>query len=446
MGTFVQKSRMNLAGQVAALILGTLASVVIARVLGPEGKGIFAICTLIPFLIVTVCDLGVVSASAYFLARRRHSPPEVFGNNIVFAGAVGAAGVLAGALAVSLFRANFFASVPLGDLYFCLLLAPLNLLFLFVQSVFLGLQKFAEYNLASVRRYAFFLIGTVVTVWALRWGVEGAIAAGVFSYVLADLYLLAETKRLAGRPVFRVSLPYLRDVARFGLQSHVGNLLSYLNYRGDMLLVNWFLGPSAVGFYSIGVLLVEQLWLFTNAAKLVIFLQVAAEEDPQRRNEFTPRVARVMLLTTLPAAVVLGLAGGFIVELLFSSRYLPAVRPLRLLIPGAAAMGISRLLANDIAGRGRPLLNSYISAGMLALNLALNCFWIPRFGIAGAALASTVSYSATFLARLALYCRLSGNSWKDLLLPRAGDLALIREGIRKFLSRAAPIGTEEKIP
>ncbi len=438
MGTFVRKSRLTLAGQVGTLILGTISSVILARVLGPDGKGIFAVCTLIPFLIVTVFDFGVVPSSAYFLARRRHPPGEVLGNNILFAGALGTAGVVLGAVAISLLRATAFAAVPPACLYGCLLLAPLQIFFLFVQAVPLGLQRFADYNRAAVLRSAFFLIGTVMLVWAPPGGALYALAASAFAWGLAGLVLFAETRRLAGRPVLRLRRSYLREVSRFGLQSHVGNLLSYLNYRGDLLLVNWLLGPAAAGFYSVSVLIAEQLWIFTNAVQPALFLRVAAENDPGRRKEFTPRLTRAMLLIGLPPAAALALLAGWIVKLLFSDLYLPAVLPLRLLIPGALAMGISRLIANDIAGRGRPLLNSYLAGAMLVLNLGLDLLWIPRYGIGGAALASSLCYGAALLVRMVIYCRLSGNRWRDLLIPRRGDPALVREGLRAFLSRPAP--------
>ncbi|MFH1037101.1 MAG: oligosaccharide flippase family protein, partial [PVC group bacterium] len=282
-----------------------------------------------------------------------------------------------------------------------------------------------------------------VTVWALCRGIGGALAASAFSFLAADFYLFAAARKLAGRPAFRVRLPYLRDLFRYGFPSHLGNLFSFLHHRADLLLVNWFLGPAAVGFYAISALLAEKFWMMTNAASLVLFPRVAAEEDSKRRNEFTPRVSRAILLVTVPVALVIGLTAPPLVDLLFSPRYFPAVRPLRILLPGAAALGVSRVLANDIAGRGRPLLNTVVTAGALALNLALNWIWIPRFGIEGAAGASTVSYSATLLARLCVYCRLSGNSWKNVLLPRRDDWLLAwkmlqNRGFRRIKFRGRP--------
>ena len=84
------------------------------------------------------------------------------------------------------------------------------------------------------------------------------------------------------------------------------------------------------------------------------------------------------------------------------------------------------MLSNDIAGRGRPILNTYIGMLTLAINVVLNLVWIPKYAITGSAWASTVSYSAQRVSSLFLYCRLSGDHchWTKVLLPQRGDWAL----------------------
>lgn len=193
-----------------------------------------------------------------------------------------------------------------------------------------------------------------------------------------------------------------------------------------MFLVNGFLNPVAVGFYSIGVALVEKLWLISQSASTVLFPRVAAETDEQRRKDFTPMVARTVLWVTALGAIALAFVSHWIVLLLYSEAFLPSVRPLQILLLGVVALSVTRVLANDIAGRGRPILNTYVSVATLGSNVILNLIWIPRYEIAGAAWASTVSYSLTLVARLFLYCRLSGNSWTKVVLPQRGDWALYR--------------------
>jgi len=87
-------------------------------------------------------------------------------------------------------------------------------------------------------------------------------------------------------------------------------------------------------------------------------------------------------------------------------------------------MSVWAVLANDISGRGRPMLNTYIGGMSLVVNVLLNILWIPMYGINGAALASTVSYGVTLVVQLFVYCRVSGNSWTNVLLPQPGDWVL----------------------
>jgi len=49
--------------------------------------------------------------------------------------------------------------------------------------------------------------------------------------------------------------------------------------------------------------------------------------------------------------------------------------------------------------------------------MAWDVLWIPRYGIVGAAWASTASYTVSFLTALFFYCRLSGNRWTVVLFP-----------------------------
>jgi len=70
------------------------------------------------------------------------------------------------------------------------------------------------------------------------------------------------------------------------------------------------------------------------------------------------------------------------------------------------------------------MLNNYAGLVTVATNVILNILWIPRYGIAGAAWASTGSYTLAFLTQLFLYTRLSGNPWTKVVLSQRGDWVL----------------------
>jgi Na+-driven multidrug efflux pump len=77
-----------------------------------------------------------------------------------------------------------------------------------------------------------------------------------------------------------------------------------------------------------------------------------------------------------------------------------------------------------MAGRGKPIINAVAAGVSLALNIPLNLWLIPRWGISGAAFASTVSYTVTAIVVLIAFMRISKNSWFDTIVVKPQDLRI----------------------
>ena len=93
------------------------------------------------------------------------------------------------------------------------------------------------------------------------------------------------------------------------------------------------------------------------------------------------------------------------------------MRPFLLLLPGVAAVAVSRVLARYFAAIHRLRGMLVLGASVLVLNVALNLALIPRHGIAGAAVASLVSYSAEAVALVAMFLSASGQTLREALSP-----------------------------
>lgn len=424
MGAFSRDAAITTGSQALSLVLGIGASIIIARALGPEGKGIYSLALLIPSLIVTLSHLGVNLATVYYGARREFAYPDILGSNIWLAIGTGSAGVMAGIIVVLFLRDMVVPGVPRGYLFLGLAVIPAELLFSYVQYVLLGAQRLLAFNGIAVAHKVVSLLFVMAAVWLAGRGVSGALAAALASWVVTDLILCVIARRIAGGLRFNVNWSYVRKAVKFGVQAHLGNIFWFLTHRVDLFLVNGYLGPMAVGFYSLGVAVVEHLWIVSQAASTVLLPRVAAETDEDRRKRFTPLVARSALLLTSLGAIVVAAVAHWVVGLLYSQAFLPAVEPLRILLLGIVALSGARVLANDFAGRGRPMLNTYVVCAGLLLNLGMNVLLIPRYGISGAAWASSISYTLILVARVVLYCRLTGNPWTTVIFPQRGDWAL----------------------
>jgi len=433
---FAKDTALTLVARLFGLALALLSSIIIARALGPDGTGVYTLATLFPILILTFANLGLGPATVYHVAQGKYTLKEALGNNTLMSAIIGAVATLVGLVVALLFRGLIFPSVPLAYLTLALMVVPANLFSQqYVNQILLGARRIKEFNAVSVAHKFLFLLLVSVALVGLGLGVAGAIWASILSSVLLCLALFVWLRRIAGGVRFRLDVAYLRDTLLYGVKAHLGNIIGFLNYRIEVFLLGAFLPASAVGFYSVAVGLVEKLWFVSESASTVLFPTVSAEKDEEERKAFTPLVSRNILLITAIGAIALFFVSRWVVVLLYSEDYRPTVQLFRILLPGIVALSASRVLANDIAGRGKPLLNTYVGGIGLLVQVGLNLAWIPRYGAAGSAWATTIGYGIILAARLWLYMRISGNSLAAVILPRASDWLLYRQLARLAWSR-----------
>ena len=113
---------------------------------------------------------------------------------------------------------------------------------------------------------------------------------------------------------------------------------------------------------------------------------------------------------------------------------------LRLLLPGVVALGAARPLGAVLIKEGRVLITSVMGLGALGLNVALNVTLLPWIGIRGASIASSVCYAALALSYVAISQHRDVAGWRDLI-PRTSDLHLIGTSRRdrRAERRAGPL-------
>ena len=124
-----------------------------------------------------------------------------------------------------------------------------------------------------------------------------------------------------------------------------------------------------------------------------------------------------------------------VMVLLYGVEFEPAADGFKLLLPGIIAMGLSRILGNDIAGRNKPEISAVISFIGLVLNIILNYVFVPRYGFLGAAISSSISYTTMFAIRWMLFMRMSGRRWFEFFVITKQDIDFWKAAIRKFRTK-----------
>jgi O-antigen/teichoic acid export membrane protein len=389
--------------QLLMLLLAILNAAVIARILGPSGKGILALTVLVPNVFALFLSGGISVANVYYTGQKRFDLPTLSANATAFTVMATALGVVIAALLyASGLMAKLLPGVPLNLLALSMLGLPFSLLNNYFVSLLQGRQLISRINLVSLLQRASTVALSLLMVAVLGWGLTGAVLAVLASSVVSVAVLGVMLRRLGARFTPRWNRLVIKTTLKFGLRGYVANVLQFFNYRLDLFLVNYFLGPSSTGIYTVAVAMAEMLWYLPNAVGFVIFPK-AANTSAEAMNRFTPRVFRLTLALTAAGAVALAIIGRPFIEIVYSPAFASAYGPMLALLPGVVLLGGGKVLTNEIAGRGYPQYNSIASGVSLVLTVGLDLLLIPRLGVLGAAIASSIAYVAIFILALVFY-------------------------------------------
>jgi len=302
------------------------------------------------------------------------------------------------------------------------LIIPLSLIGGYLSSVLLGMQRIKELSMINILtaliRFIFLLLFIVI----LDLGVGGALIAII---LISTCWLILNIILLRRYTQFKIvkDMRLIEASIRFGLKGHIGNVLQFFNYRLDIFLVNFFLGARSVGIYTTSVTLAELLWYIPNSVQTVL-LSRTASSDSETARRFTPIVCRHTLFITTCAAIFLALIGKPLILIAFTDRFAMAVQPLYLLLIGIIALSLSKVITSDLAGRGMPYYVTYAALISLASTVILDIALIPRLGIIGAAIASSVAYCITTVMMVAFYIGNTGVKLSDILILKKDDIKM----------------------
>jgi len=418
-------------GRITVIISGALAAILIARFLGPSGQGRYTLIILLPFLAAKIGDLGIGQANVYFLGKKEYDLQKIANNSLSLAIIIGLLLWAISSFALFFLHPLFFKNVPLAYLRISILTLPFFLFTSYLGLMMLGANRIDEYNtvqnfLRSLPLLVFLLIFTVV----LKKGLFGATLAWTVTNVIAGVFSVYFAQKLNGIN-WEIDIKFCKKLIKFGIKGYLATIMNLLNYRIDMLLVNFFMSAVFVGYYSISVLIAEALLFFPTSVGLALFPRMAqsSREVPYRS---TPQICRVSLFLTLISACILFGLSKMLILVLFGKQFIFAYEPLKILLPGIAALSICNVLNFDLIGRGKPIIVTYASGIALGINIILNLLFIPMWGISGAALASTLSYMVMTVIVLKKFSRISGNKLTDIVFIKRDDFKVIWSKVAKF--------------
>ena len=432
------------ATRVVRFAIGFVTSFVLSRILGPAGRGAFALATLTPTTLTTLGQLGLPSSFSFFAGRGR-SGAKLQWLGIVFSAILSVVLIGATLLALPWLEQNVLKAAP-GDLVrLALISIPFQFLAAFAGSTLIGRQTLRNYNLILVGQSILMLLLAILLVGVLRLGVAGAIVATIVVAVAMALATVLELRRSISRDPQEPEREGagIGELVSFGAKIYPASLAGFFGYRADVFLLSAILAdPRALGLYSLGVSLAELTFFVPDSVSTVFFPRVASSER-RSADEMVVNVCRFTVLITLLSVVGLVPAAFVAVHVLLPD-FVDSLSAFLILMPGVVALTVAKVLSSYVSGLGVPLQVAMASGTALVVNVIANLLLIPLFGILGAALASLISYSVNAGMLLSIAARLSRRGPFDFLLPTGAEWRRLLSGLREVyaLLRRSPQAEE----
>lgn len=411
--------------------------VIVARWLGKEGFGTFAVLSVTVALAVQLGSAGLPSANTFFLARERTTVGPILANALIFAFAGGAL-LSVMVLGLNWVRPSLFGEVSPRLLAVAAASIPFQLLILLGLNILLAIDRIRQLNLFDALLPTWVLANAVAVLIILREPLfvlvsANTVAAAVLSLALA-LYLASEVSKHKQSRKARPDLALLKAMLRYGVKFYISILAGAIIFRADVLIVNQFRGTAEAGVYAVASQFSFLLLMLPAVIATLLFPRVAASGD--ETGEFAVQVTRhttlVMLVMCLAAGVF-----AFVLPLIYGADFKDATVQLLILLPGIFFMGLESVLVQHFTGTGLPATIPVFWVITVAFNIGLNLLLIPTFGARGAAVTSTLSYALIFILVAVYFAVKTGRGPGETFMLRAHEFRNLFTP-RRWLSSAKP--------
>ena len=400
--------------KVLAMGLGLVATVLVARYLGPDGFGTLAYATSLVALFGISGHLGLHGLVVREIVKKPALRAETLGTTAILK----FIGVLVGYLALLLYAGAYEG---LGTVGFSLIaIAGAALLFTPIDVVDYWFNAFVQARYVSIARLLaqlvfvgvtllFVFLGSGVVMFAIPYVLRALIAAII-------LLLLFHTKAGIRLSEWRFNRTHARDLLKQGWVIYLASFFAVIYLKIDQVMLRWLADSTEVGVYAVAARLSEVWYFIPTAIAASVFpklIDLRESDEALFRHRLQQLFDSLAMLGMVIALLVTAVA-PWLIPWIFGTDYAASAAILVIHTWASVFIFMRAALSRWILIENA-LYFSLLTQGLGALsNVVLNYILIPVYGGQGAAWATLVSYAIASFFAVLLYPRTRPVFWMML--------------------------------
>lgn len=382
-----------------ALILSLLGSVVLGRLLGPDGLGIYSLLRSIPAFLVTVACIGLPTAAVHFVSKEPKRRSEIAATLFLYS-TVGGTIFGVGLWIAKPFLNSLYFEGNLEVKYFLLLsfLVPLMLFVRLGNSILQGLYRIAERNRVDVLIRSISILNYIALIWLLGWQLVGALVSLLIAYCTVGIYIFLLVRQDI-KLILNKNIRELRYMFGYALSAYVGQFLEQMEGSILLLILGMIIEPSQLGLFTVAIG-ISGFVLFPSTAIARPMLPRFSRMTIRQASLAFVQVLQVGLVLSLLLSISIYVVAPYMVPLLYGSKFEKVSGLLFILLPGFLASALFSIVRVYFLSTGRHLLRLYFSifrAVLLFMGIVIGGI---NAGVDGAAIGMTGAFIITFLSGL----------------------------------------------
>ncbi len=430
-------------GNAVTLLLGVCTAAIFARVLGPSGRGLLALAMLVPSIAATFLRLGQETVNITFAGLYKEHRSALFLQSI-FLSLLGGVG---GFLVISAFYfllpidRGEFAKLSTTTIWLTCIVVPVSILATIMLALVRGVGRIAAAAFIQIGHSVALFAAALLLLVVFDFGLNAAVLAMTFGLLVTAALSIFALRDYACLNPSKLSGKFLKKSLGFGTKVGLATFATFMVYRLDQGVLGYKVSSAQLGLYVVAVGLAERTKVLPRSISMAFLPRLVNELSA--RQEQVPQVFRYSLIVTFLAMLVVAALGVPAIIIVFGWDYAGSIVPFLILLPGIVALGGSRILAIDILAREKPIYSVITSFTTMLMTIVLLLLLIPFLGIAGAALASTITYISALVLRLIFYKWETGRPLGGLI-PRWEDFGFILSSAVKMVRSFRRTGPTEQ--
>ena len=371
---------------VLSKVITAVVAIAVARYLGPDTFGEYGIALAFVSTFILFADFGLSNYMVQEGSRNESVLPLYLGNTLLFKGFTLL--IIYALMLVLMHPAGYNQSIQSMIIVFGLA-SGLNALDSTVYNYFQAKQQM--YFAAIYQFLSTFLIGVLtISVVIMKGNVVMITISQLVAAVLISLMLYAHLRRHIH---LEFDLSRLGEMLRRGLPYGAAVIFLYVYFQIDMLMLSLMRSPFEVGIYKAAYSLISVLLFIPGILTSVLYpiLFQLGVESKEKHQGTIEKIFKVLSAVGIPGSVLLFVLANPLITWLYNNRYPQSILILMLLSWFFALECLSFSLGDVLTTTDRQWTRAKIQGSAALLNIAINLYAIPHYGIYGASVATLIT-------------------------------------------------------